>query len=145
MKFLNWFSKGLQTSKQKESEEESEEESERLLALINDSILEHYNERVAPSAKRYVEIFEVQLNKFNWADDEDRLDKIATKFAREYEKLELILFDEYDKKVFDQIFSQSSETRADYRNFYKQKIQNCLNNAAAEPLERVMEYVKNKN
>jgi hypothetical protein len=128
-------------SKQKESEEEVE----RLLELLNKAILEHFDERVVPAAKGYVEIFETKLNQFNWADDEDKLDEIATEFAKEYEKLELKLFDEFDKKVFDRIFPQSSKPSSDYRKYLKEKINNYLNNTAAEPLERILEYVKNTN
>ena len=45
---------------------------------------------------RYVEVFEVKLNQFNWADDENRLNEIGVEFVKEYDSLQKKLFDEFD-------------------------------------------------
>ncbi len=42
------------------------------------------------------------------------------------------------------IFPQETETRSEYREYLKEKINNYLTNAAAEPLERILKYVRKK-
>ena len=69
---------------------------------------------------------------------------MSTEFEREYKILELRLFDEFDKKVLDVILPQETETRSEYREYLKEKINNYLTNAAAEPLERILKYVRKK-
>ena len=125
-------------------QKESEEEAQRLFELLNEAMLEYLDDRVAPMAENYVEVFEAKLNQFNWGDNEDRLENIGTEFVKEYKKLELKLFDEFDTTVFEKTFHQPSDASLEYRNWLKTRINNCLNNIAAEPLERIMEYVKKR-
>ena len=125
-------------------EKEAEAEAAKIANLLADSMLEHLHEVVVPKAKGYVEIFEAKLNQFNWRDDENRLEEISTEFAKEYNNLEQRLFDEFDNTVFSKVFSSTSTNGTVFREELKEKINNYLNNIAAEPLERVINYAKNK-
>ena len=125
------------------TKEKDLEEAAKIADLVADSMYEYLNEVVVPNAKRYVELFETKLNQFNWADDESRLEEIGSEFVKEYNSLEQRLFDEFDKKVFVRVFSPTSTNGTVFRNELKKKINNFLNNIAAEPLEKIMEYAKN--
>ena len=117
-------------------------EALKVANLIADAMSEHLNEVVVPAAKKYVESFELELNKFNWADDEKRLEIVGTEFVKKYNNLEQQLFDEFDKKVFARVFSKTSKNGEIFRNELKQKIRNYLDNIAAEALEKIITHSK---
>ncbi len=124
--------------------EDELEKIKKVTDYIQSVMLDFFKKRVVPSATRKVDAFNDELRSFNWSSDEERLDGIASDFAKQYKKLELSLFDEFDKEVFEQIFVGESATRSEYSKFLREKIENVLNNTAAEPLMRIVEYVKSE-
>ena len=125
----------------------SEDESEKIKKVtdyIQSAMLDFFKKRVVPNATRKVEAFKDEIRPFNWSADEDRLDRIASDFVKQYQKLELSLFEEFDKEVFEHIFVGESTTRSEYSKFLREKIENVLNNTAAEPLMRIVEHVKSE-
>ena len=122
--------------------EDQSEESKKITEYIHNAMLDFFGKRVSPSAKQRVEALESELSLFYWGDDEERLDKIASDFANEYQRLELSLFEEFNKEVFDCVFRGESTVRTEYSEFLKEKIHNFFDNTAAEPLLRIVEHAK---